>query len=89
MHDEANPLPRFDFALEGNPFDMLGFVNAVVPDIRKLTIEDKRKLLVTYRNFIMNRCKRRDLLRIAHHLNEIVLLNAPDDIIQDFWEQEK
>lgn len=89
MHDEAEPLPRFDFDLEGNPFNMLGFINAVVPDIRVLTTEDKRKLLITYRNFIMNRCKRRDLLRIAHDLNELVLLNAPDDLIEDFWSQEK
>jgi hypothetical protein len=37
----------------------------------------------------MNRCKRRDLLRIAHDLNELVLLNAPDDLIEDFWSQEK
>lgn len=89
MHDEAEPLPRFDFGLEGNPFNMLGFVEAVVPDVRKITVEDKRRLLTTYRNFIMNRCKRRDLLRIAQALNEMVLHNAPDDIIEDFWKEEK
>ena len=89
MHDEAEPLPRFDFSLEGNPFNIVGFVAAVVPDERTLTIEDKRRLLTTYRNFIMNRCTRRDLLRIAHALNQMVLHNAPDDIIEDFWKEEK
>tara|TARA_R100000951_G_scaffold88419_1_gene76434 strand:- start:591 stop:860 length:270 start_codon:yes stop_codon:yes gene_type:complete len=89
MQDEAEPLPRFDFDLEGNPFDMLGFVNAVVPDMRELTTEDKRQLLTTYRNFIMNRCTRRDLLKIAHHLNSIILSTAPDDIIENFWTEER
>jgi|DEB0MinimDraft_3_1074331.scaffolds.fasta_scaffold00135_19 hypothetical protein len=89
MHDEAEPRPRFDFGLEAKPFDMLGFVDAVVPDIRKLSNKDKRRLLITYRNFVMNRCTRRDLLRVAHTLNEMVLLNAPDEIINDFWNEEK